>query len=234
MSKRNKDKGRLPPFVPMFRATIDSPAWRALSTGARSLFLALKAEADNAHYSAYLSTRDARAKVGGSRQKIREWFAELQHYGFIVMLHPGSLGSDGHGKAPLWRITDKGTTRGAYEAPTNDFLRWDGTLFDPKPYRAKRGRTTWEKQNPGHPVHARVVTPYSPVVVTPYMPGSAEGGHPVHAIEGTRGGHPVQSITSLTTRVVSGSTPGLGSKPRAPQIDPRLTTNFMKRGGHGH
>ena len=26
------------------------------------------------------------------------------------------------------------------EPPTCDFLKWDGELFDPKPYRAKSGR----------------------------------------------------------------------------------------------
>ena len=33
---------RLPPFVPLFIITLDSPAWRALSHGARSLYVALK------------------------------------------------------------------------------------------------------------------------------------------------------------------------------------------------
>ena len=34
---RNKDKGRLPPFVPVDREMMRSPAWRATSHGARSL-----------------------------------------------------------------------------------------------------------------------------------------------------------------------------------------------------
>jgi hypothetical protein len=36
MSK-SKDKGRLSPFVPLLISTLDSPAWKALSHGARSL-----------------------------------------------------------------------------------------------------------------------------------------------------------------------------------------------------
>ena len=31
---KRKDKGRLPPFVPLLISTIDSPAWRAMSQSA--------------------------------------------------------------------------------------------------------------------------------------------------------------------------------------------------------
>jgi hypothetical protein len=39
---RRQDKGRLPPFVPLIKTTIDCPAWKAMSHGARSLYVALK------------------------------------------------------------------------------------------------------------------------------------------------------------------------------------------------
>jgi hypothetical protein len=42
MSKHNNDKGKLPPFVPLLKETLDCPAWRAMSHGARSLYVALK------------------------------------------------------------------------------------------------------------------------------------------------------------------------------------------------
>ena len=42
MSKRNKDKGRLPPFVPLLKETLESPAWRQLSHGAKALYVSLK------------------------------------------------------------------------------------------------------------------------------------------------------------------------------------------------
>ena len=52
----------------------------------------------------------------------------------------GALGADGKGKLPHWRLTEKGQTgkanpQGLFEPPPNDFLKWDGTPFDPKPYR---------------------------------------------------------------------------------------------------
>ena len=123
-------------------STLGSPAWKALSDGSQRLYIALKAKADNKHNTAYLSARDAskalgRNANGGARRKVREWYAELQHYGFIVMLSAGCLGTDGRGKAPHWKLADKGTTRGGYEPPAQEFLRWNGVLFDPKPYREK-------------------------------------------------------------------------------------------------
>ena len=132
------------PGVWMPMSTLESPAWKALSDGSQRLYIALKAEADNKHNTAYLSTRDAGKtlgrhsfKSGRAFRKIKEWYAELEHYGFIVMLSAGCLGTDGRGKAPLWKLADKGTTRGGYEPPTQEFLRWDGVLFDPKPHRQK-------------------------------------------------------------------------------------------------
>ena len=35
-----RDKGRLPQFVPLLVSTLDSRAWRAMSHGARSLYVA--------------------------------------------------------------------------------------------------------------------------------------------------------------------------------------------------
>lgn len=37
-----RHKNRLPPFVPLLIATLDSPAWRAMSHGAHMLYVALK------------------------------------------------------------------------------------------------------------------------------------------------------------------------------------------------
>ena len=43
MSRRKQNKGRLPPFVPLIKEVLSSPAWRAMSHGARSLYTALMA-----------------------------------------------------------------------------------------------------------------------------------------------------------------------------------------------
>ena len=50
-------------------------------------------------------------------------FRELQFYGFIVLIRPGRLGSDGKGTAPHWRLTECGYLK---DPPTRDFMRWNG------------------------------------------------------------------------------------------------------------
>jgi hypothetical protein len=42
MSRKRKDKGRLPPFVPLDVEVMSSLAWRATSHGARWLYVHLK------------------------------------------------------------------------------------------------------------------------------------------------------------------------------------------------
>jgi hypothetical protein len=135
-----KDKGRLPPFVPLLVDTLDSPAWLALSHGARSLYIALRRRYSTNFKNngkIYLATRDAAKELGSGLEEIGNWYRELQHYGFIVMTTGGCLGVEGVGKAPHWRLTEVGHMK---ELPTKDFLRWDGTKF--------RRRTPLRKQNP--------------------------------------------------------------------------------------
>ena len=135
-----KHKNRLPPFVPLLVSTLDSPAWKAMSHGAARLYVALRRRVQKGRNRAYISYRTAERELGSSRRKIAEWFGELAHYGFIKLAVPGSLGVEGKGKAPHWRLTELGqmsktNAEGLFEAPTMDFLRWDGTPFDPKPFR---------------------------------------------------------------------------------------------------
>jgi len=142
MSKRHRgdDKGRLPQFVPLLMETLKSPAWRAMSHGAKSLYVALRGrvfikDSSNNNGRAFLSARTACAEIRSSHEQIVRWFLELQHFGFIVQTRAGCLGADGHGKAPHWRLTELGSRSadGAHELPTRDFLRWTGQRFRPKP-----------------------------------------------------------------------------------------------------
>lgn len=63
-------KKKNPPFVMITNQVLDSPAWRAMSHGARSLYLALKRRySHNFHNNGkiYLSTRMARKELGALR-----------------------------------------------------------------------------------------------------------------------------------------------------------------------
>jgi hypothetical protein len=128
-----------PPFVMVTNQVLDSSAWRAMSTGARVLYVALRRRYRNDRHNngrIFLSQRDAAKEIGRDTNQITRWFRELKHYGFIVQTKPGFLGLDGAGRAPHWRLTECGYMK---EHPTQDYLHWDGTPFKPPQPR---------KQNP--------------------------------------------------------------------------------------
>ena len=133
MSK--KDKGL--PFVMVTNQILDAPAWRAMSHGARSLYIALRRrywpnKKNNGRI--YLSQRQAMKELGSGMSQIVRWFRELQYYGFVMMVEPGCLGLDGKGKAPRWRLTEvsymRGTSsKGMEDMPTMEFMKWNGVRF---------------------------------------------------------------------------------------------------------
>src|SRR5262249_25965994 len=153
---RTKDKGRLPPFVPLLKETLNTSAWRNLSHGARSLYVALKARYSITTHNngrLYLSQRDAMKELGSGTNEIARWYRELQHFGFIVMTKGGCLGLNGKGFAPHWRLTELGCRMPKNESihdgtrnldfATNDFLKWDGAPFkDTVQARPSRRRKT--------------------------------------------------------------------------------------------
>jgi len=154
MSSRNRRKGHLPPFVPLIRTTLATPAWKQLSFGARSLYVVLRSylRVDSLNNGrVFRSYRDAAADLGTkSTRSVQRWFRELDHYGFIAMTTGGCLGVDGDGIAPHWRITECPTfdANGKHIAATRDFDRWDGTLFnDPvrTESRIPKGHTPYPK-----------------------------------------------------------------------------------------
>jgi hypothetical protein len=234
MSQKNNINGL---FVPIHKATLESPAWKALSLGARCLFVELSGECSNKHNVTFLSEREAIKRLRSSRYKIREFFAELAHYKFIDLVSPACLGTDGKGKAAHWRITDRGTVKGGYEAPGHDFLRWAGTKFDPKPYRAARNKwDRWQldkikKQNPGTDGVTRVQVTGLPGLDMTGLPGNAQGAGDGVTIE--QGGHAGDGVTITrltTTRLGKPLSDGLeGEQTIIAPNDPRLETSYLKK-----
>jgi hypothetical protein len=167
-----RKKGRISgPFVPMIKATMKESAWIALSHGARSLYVALKSRYNSTLGNAvYVSTRAAVLELGSHshRDHVRRWFRELQYYGFIVMVSPGHLGVEGHGKAPHWRLTEEWYLG---EPPTRDYQRWDGQKFQeqksPRHYYRRQNRLHTlpsQKQNPAPRVWPTVDHASGPVL----------------------------------------------------------------------
>jgi DNA-binding transcriptional MocR family regulator len=148
MSKHKRDKVEL--FVKVMLETLDAPAWRAMSHGPRSLYIALKRRHrldTNNNGKIFLSQRQAVRELGSNRNYVARWFHELEYYGFIVMTRRGSLGIEGKGKAPHWRLTELGYKD---DPPTRDFMKWNG-----KPLQVRKTRV-WKS---GTVVPWKSVTP---------------------------------------------------------------------------
>ena len=181
------DKGRLPPFVPLLKETLATPAWRAMSHGARSLYVALKLRYSSNFKNngkIFLSSRDAETELGSNRDSVLRWFRELQHYGFIVMTNPGALGVDGKGKAPHWRLTEVGYRN---DPPTKDFLRWNKVRF-----------RDGEKQNPGPESGATPAPKVGPPLAAKVGPPPAQSGPESGAISVLTRGPKSGAISRLT------------------------------------
>jgi len=81
--------------------------------------------------------------------------------GLIVQTKGGSLGVEGKGTAPHWRLTECGYLK---DPPTRDFLNWNGDKFrdNPKGRPNRRGKNknripSWNSVTPrnrnGNPLH---------------------------------------------------------------------------------
>lgn len=124
---RKQGGGKLPDFVPLFKSSMKTRAWRAMSHGAKSLYVALKWRHNTKLQNAvYLSARVAARELGSHKDYITRWHRELQHYGFTVVVTPGHLGVEGTGKAAHLRLTECWYQG---QPPTRDFERWDGSRF---------------------------------------------------------------------------------------------------------
>jgi hypothetical protein len=207
MSRKERSRDKLPPFVPLFRETLATPAYRQLSFGARALFTALRTHCVKNNGHVYLSLRDAGEELGHKdRNDISNWYRELVHYGFIMQTEAASLGIDGRGKATHWRITDMPTRKGnnELESPTKDFLRWDGVVFEPhvRPSRrwGARKQAALRKQNPGRHVPTTVDGTSLPGVVGTFLPLAPLSGSDVTPISVPQGGSDVTPISKLATR----------------------------------
>jgi hypothetical protein len=144
MTTKHRRKNRLPPFVPLFKSTMATLAWRTMRPGARLLYIELRGRLRNDYLNngnVFLSDRDAAKAIGADPGSIVRWYAENEHYGFLRQTSAGFLGAGGRGIAAHYRFTD--VPHGTHP-PTRDFEKWDGELFS---YRRRR------KQNPVRKIH---------------------------------------------------------------------------------
>jgi hypothetical protein len=188
---RKKDKGRLPDFVPLIKSTMRTLTWKAMSHGARSLYVALKARYNTRlQNSVYMSARMGAEELGSSKDYVARWHHELQHYGFIRVIEgkEARLGLDGEGMAAHVRLTEHWY---AGDPPTRDFERWDGTKFKYQKKKRKQKPVPQTGDTPSHKLGT--VTPLKTGISTRRRP--TNWGHK----ESTPGVLQTGDITSLTT-----------------------------------
>jgi hypothetical protein len=179
----------------MVKSTMNTPAWRAMSHGARSLYLSLRGRYNSKLQNAvYLAGRAATKELGSHshRDYVRRWFRELEYYGFIRMVSLAHHGLNGHGRAPHYRLTEEWYLG---KIPTRDFLNWDGAIFheqkSPKDYQTKN-------RSRGPYVRSTVAHTYGPLS-DQSAPINGKAGPDVRSIQQQDSGPHARSITSLTT-----------------------------------
>jgi hypothetical protein len=154
MSNRHKvyRKGNVEGAFTMLRhELLNSVAWKHMSPGARLLYIALlrrlNYKADN-NGKIFLATRKAAEELGASQRIVCIWFRELEHYGFVAMTEPGSVGPKG--RATRWRITDMawGELDGKPIRSTKDYLTWTGELFQRQSEKQKNGEQKYSDRRP--------------------------------------------------------------------------------------
>jgi hypothetical protein len=110
------------PFISILRSTTKEPAWKAMTFGARALFVLLRSFY-NGHNNGriYLAVRKAAAELGASKTSVTTWFRELEEHGFIRPVQRGFLGVEGQAQASYWRLTEVGYMG---EQPTREYRKW--------------------------------------------------------------------------------------------------------------
>lgn len=110
-------------------ATMDNPAWRALSPMAQALFpwlrLEFKGPKANNNGRLQLSQRDAARKMGVKKaETIGKAFHDLQAKGFVKVHQCAALGIEGKGKSFQFEITDLAMP-GPRNRPSYLFKEWE-------------------------------------------------------------------------------------------------------------
>jgi hypothetical protein len=235
---RRKYKGRLGDFVPLIKSTLKTPAWRAMSHGARSLYAHLKWRYNTQLCNGvYLSARKGAEELGSSKDYVARWHHELLHYGFIRVIEgkEARLGSDGEGMAAHVRLTEHPY---GDSPPTRDFDRWDGTKFHYQQRKQKQKPVPQTGDTPSH----KLGTPAAPKLVKTADPRPTNWGHKKRPMPVLQTG----DITSLTTPCATlepkvWSTPTLTELPWneywarqyrslvvEPEVDPSIMGKMLK------
>jgi hypothetical protein len=145
-------------FIGIQLFEFESPAFQQLSADATRVYLFMRRRCNfdgSNNGQVPFSQRDAARALNSSHwRRGANALAELQHYGFVKLRNGGVVG-EAIRVACQWQLTGFGC---GGQPASKDFMRWDGTVFEP-PYRSKLGTRTAdqrasEKQVPTAMLHA--------------------------------------------------------------------------------
>ena len=110
MGRDRKNEQRTDQFTKMIRNTMDTPAWRALSSTAQALYPWIKLEwkgpQANNNGRISLPVREAAERLGCSKDAAARAFHDLQAKGFLMLIEHGRMGIEGKGAPPAYEITE--------------------------------------------------------------------------------------------------------------------------------
>lgn len=105
--------GRSPPsehYTKMFRSTLQTPAWAALSASAQALYPFIKLEWHGPNFNnngrIRFSYRQAAKALGATPNTAMRAFHDLVAKGFLVVTEMGALGLDGDARGPSYEVSE--------------------------------------------------------------------------------------------------------------------------------
>jgi DNA-binding transcriptional MocR family regulator len=115
-------------FTKLFRPTMETAAWGALSITAQALYPWLKLEWKGPQYNRngqiQLSVKQAANKLGTSVNTANRAFHDLQAKGFIVITEMGALGVAGQGKSPKYELTEIAMPHSGEHSGRKLYVQW--------------------------------------------------------------------------------------------------------------
>lgn len=128
MGRDRKNDQRAEQFTKMIRNTMESPAWRALSTTAQALYPWIKLEwkgpQANNNGRISLPVREAAERLGCSKDAAARAFHDLQAKGFLFLREHGRMGLEGKGAPPIYEVTELALPGSGSNSGRKLYLDW--------------------------------------------------------------------------------------------------------------
>ena len=115
-------------FAKMIRQTMETPAWRGLSSTAQALYpwikLQWKGTKNNNNGKIQFSNRQAAICLGVTVDTAGRGFHDLQRKGFLLVTKAARLGIGGQAQSPCYELTEIALPQSEIGKPRKLYLEW--------------------------------------------------------------------------------------------------------------